>query len=231
MNQLQKNVLFLMERGGDNPNSLAAKAKAKQPNIFRILEGESSDPRTSTLQPLADYWGVSVADLKYNDLTDKQVELASYSQSVSKQARSDYVEIPQYTGVGGSMGSGVILRDQPGEIQELKVSAEWVSKNIKRHSGVNNLCIVTGFGTSMAPLYNPGDPLIIDRGIKTVEADAVYFFRVGEEGFIKILQRVPGEGIRVISKNKDYESWTIRADMDFEVFGLVLKAWSGTDVW
>jgi phage repressor protein C with HTH and peptisase S24 domain len=129
------------------------------------------------------------------------------------------------------MGSGVILRDQPGEIQELKVSAEWVSKNIKRHSGVNNLCIVTGFGTSMAPLYNPGDPLIIDRGIKTVEADAVYFFRVGEEGFIKILQRVPGEGIRVISKNKDYESWTIRADMDFEVFGLVLKAWSGTDVW
>lgn len=144
--------------------------------------------------------------------------------------KPDIIEIPQYRDIGGAMGGGVTLRDQPGEIRGWRVTQDWISKNIKSHSGAGNLCIVTGFGNSMQPLYNPGDPLIIDRGINTVDADATYFFRVGDEGFIKILQRIPGEGIRVISKNKDYETWTIKPDMDFEVFGQVLKAWCGTDV-
>ncbi|WP_426076498.1 LexA family transcriptional regulator [Janthinobacterium sp. PSPC3-1] len=148
----------------------------------------------------------------------------------NQEDNSDIIEIPQYRDIGGGMGNGVMLRDQPGAIQGWRVTPEWVAKNIKSHSGSGNLCIVTGFGNSMQPLYNPGDPLIIDRGINSVDSDATYFFRVGDEGFIKILQRIPGEGIRVISKNKDYETWTIKPGMDFEVFGQVLKAWCGTDV-
>lgn len=155
---------------------------------------------------------------------------ASESVDVSVHDKPDIIEIPQYRDIGGAMGGGVTLRDQPGAIQGWRVTPEWISKNIKSHTGAPNLCIVTGFGNSMQPLYNPGDPVIVDRGVKTVDADATYFFRVGNEGFIKILQRIPGEGIRVISKNKDYETWTIKPDMDFEVFGQVLKAWCGTDV-
>ena len=155
---------------------------------------------------------------------------AGLHQEVIPGKKLDVVEIPQYTEIGGGMGGGITLRDQPGSIQGWRVTPEWISKNVKNHSGTANLCIVTGFGNSMQPLYNPGDPLIIDRGVKSVEADATYFFRVGDEGFIKILQRIPGEGIRVISKNKDYETWTIKPDMDFEVFGQVLKAWCGTNV-
>lgn len=151
-------------------------------------------------------------------------------RSGTARSKPAVIEIPQYSDIGGGMGAGVTLRDQPGAIQGWRVTAEWISKNIKSHSGAGNLCIVTGFGNSMQPLYNPGDPLIVDRGVKSVDADATYFFRVGDEGFIKILQRIPGEGIRVISKNKDYETWTIKPGMDFEVFGQVLKAWCGTDV-
>lgn len=130
---------------------------------------------------------------------------------------------------GGSMGTGVVLRDQPGVIQSWKVTPEWLSKNIRHHTGSDNLYIVTGFGDSMKPKFNPGDPLIIDAGVKELTHDGIFFFRVGEEGFIKRLQRIPGEGIRVISDNKDYESWTIRPDMDFELFGKVLKAWCSED--
>jgi len=81
----------------------------------------------------------------------------------------------------------------------------------------------------MRPMFNSGDPLLLDSGVKSVEFDAVYFFRVGDEGFIKRLQRIPGDGIRAISENKSYESWTIREDMDFEIFGQVLKAWRSED--
>ena len=82
-------------------------------------------------------------------------------------------------------------------------------------------------GDSMPDTYSPGDPVIIDRGVTQCDHDGIYFFRVGNEWFIKILQRIPGAGILVISQNKNYRDWTLTSDMDFEVFGKVLKAWKG----
>lgn len=134
--------------------------------------------------------------------------------------------IEQYHDAAGAMGHSLILRDQPGQITSWKVTPEWLNKNVPTNTGAHNLCIVTGFGDSMRGMFNSGDPLLIDTGVRVLNFDAVYFFRVGEEGFIKRLQRIPGEGIRVISRNTEYESWTIRPDMDFEIFGRVLKVWN-----
>lgn len=140
----------------------------------------------------------------------------------------DAVNIVQYQ-AGGSMGRGLVLRDQPGVIQAWRVSHEWIHKNVKHATAVSNLCIVTGFGDSMRPLYNPVDPLLVDRGVTSVDFDAIYFFRVGNEGFIKRLQRIPGVGLVALSENKAYKDWTITESMDFEVFGRVLKLWRGED--
>lgn len=147
-----------------------------------------------------------------------------------RKETTDEVAIKQYA-VGGAMGKGLILQgDQPGIIRNMLVTREWAQKNLRSHTGMQNLCIVTGFGDSMKPLFNPGDPLIIDQGVKTCDVDAVYFFRVGNEGFIKRLQRVPGEGVWALSANKEYKDWLIKKDADFEVFGRVLKAWKGEDL-
>ncbi|MFC3340702.1 helix-turn-helix transcriptional regulator [Paracandidimonas soli] len=127
------------------------------------------------------------------------------------------------------MGTGTILRDQPGIIERLDVSKEWLEKNVRGFTSARNLCVVTGFGDSMRPMFNPGDPLIVDAGVKSVEFDAVYFFRVGDEGFIKRLQRVPGTGLLAISENQAYRDWIIQSDMDMEVFGRVLKVWRSED--
>ena len=161
--------------------------------------------------------------------TAESVHLAySIAGKAGTDDRPDEIEIRQFD-TGGAMGSGVLLRDQPGVIQSWRVSPEWLQKNVRHHSGAQNLCIVTGFGDSMRGMFEPGDPLLVDSGVRTVEFDAIYFFRVESEGFIKRLQRIPGEGIRAISENKAYESWTIRPGMDFEVFGRVLKAWKSED--
>lgn len=130
------------------------------------------------------------------------------------------------------MGQGLHLPDQPGVIQSWRVSAEWVEKNVRAYSAKQNLCIVTGFGDSMQPMFNPGDPLLVDVGIRVVDFDAVYFFRVGNEGFVKRLQRIPMESgliIRAKSENKEYDSWDITSVMDFEVLGRVLKVWCSRD--
>lgn len=138
--------------------------------------------------------------------------------------------IPQFVGKGGAMGNGLLLDGHAGKIINWRVNEEWANKNIPQNTGKQNLCIVTGFGDSMRGMFNSGDPIIVDTGINEVKHDGVYFFRVGDEGFIKRLQRIPGDGIRVISKNKDYESWTIKPEMDFEVLGRVLKVWKSEEL-
>lgn len=153
---------------------------------------------------------------------------------------SSIVHIPQYRISGlinkegasraySGTGSRLLLRDQPGVITDMRVTTEWLDKNTHGFSSAINLCIVTGFGDSMRPVFNPGDPLLIDTGVTTVMFDSVYFFRIESEGFIKRLQRIPGEGLRVLSSNRAYDSWTIKPDMDFEVLGRVIKAWVSED--
>lgn len=160
-------------------------------------------------------------------------QVAGYSIEIgsirNQKTTPDELVIPQFES-GGSMGRGLLLRDQPGIIRGWTVNQEWIQKNVPSNSGSGNLCIVTGFGPSMRPLFNPGDPLLVDRGVTCYQGDAIYFFRVGDEGFIKSLQSIPGQGFRVISANRDhFDPWTITEGMDFEVFGRVLKVWKGED--
>ncbi|CAG9259558.1 HTH cro/C1-type domain-containing protein [Burkholderia diffusa] len=69
-NFLARNLQWLLERNGLNPNSLAERLANKPPQatIFRILNGESLTPRDSTVQPLAEHFGVPVHELRYVDL-------------------------------------------------------------------------------------------------------------------------------------------------------------------
>lgn len=140
----------------------------------------------------------------------------------------DDLVIPQYD-TGGAMGNGGLrLDDQPGLIRSWHVNHEWVRLNVRSHTGLQNLCIVTGFGPSMRPMFNPGDPLLVDRGVTDVDSDAVYFFRLGKHGFIKSIQRIPkGNSMiyRAKSKNPDFDTFDIDETMDFQVLGKVLTVW------
>lgn len=147
---------------------------------------------------------------------------------LNNNLQNEYL-INQYNDVKGAMGTGLVLRGETGKITGWKVTPEWISKNVPANTGSKNLAIVTGFGDSMRGMFNSGDPLLVDTGIKSLDYDGVYFFRIGDEGFIKTLQRIPGDGIRVISENKKYETWTINSNMDFEVFGRVLKVWKSEE--
>jgi phage repressor protein C with HTH and peptisase S24 domain len=160
---------------------------------------------------------------------ERRLTLSGRRSDDANSLREGEIDIPQYNGIGGAMGHGVLLRDQPGEIHGWRVTLEWVNKNVKNHTGAANLRIVTGFGDSMRPLFNPGDPLLVDAGVRSVDFDSIYFFRIGDEGFIKRLQRVPGQGLLAISENKSYRDWVITPDMDFEVFARVIKVWCGSD--
>jgi len=217
------------EANGDFRSGLrtvASKIGYNEETLYQIYKGVEKDGKRR--MP-----GVRLANALtrvYGDRESDWQDSPTFKQHLSYKESDGGggVVIPQYK-TGGSMGAGLILRDQPGVIQGWRVSGDWVKQNVRHHSGVGNLCIVTGFGDSMRPMFNPGDPLLVDRGVNTVDYDAIYFFRVEEEGFIKRLQRVPGEGLVALSENKAYKDWTITPNMRFEVFGRVLKVWRGED--
>ncbi|MBT2177759.1 XRE family transcriptional regulator [Ralstonia thomasii] len=221
--RLSQSTIAQIERGRNRGSKyVVALADALLVPVRWLADGGDMPPRPSEVE------GLFVSQTEAEDLVDRGVEELL-------QARSDdaywkgTVAIPQFD-AGGSMGGGIDLPDQPGLIQNLRVTKEWLDFNVRSCTSPKNLCVVTGFGDSMRPLFNPGDPLLLDRGVITVEIDAVYFFRIGKEGFIKRLQRVPGNGLIAISENKAYREWTITPDMDFEVFGRVLKAWRSEDL-
>lgn len=146
-------------------------------------------------------------------------------------AQPDLVITEYDTGGGMDTTGRLLLDDQPGIIKSWRVTHEWLRLNVPTHTGIRNLCIVTGFGPSMRPMFNPGDPLLVDTGVKTVTHEGVYFFRVGDEGYIKMIQRVPdphGDGVmlNIISKNPDFPPYPMSPkNPHFEVLGKVLTVW------
>lgn len=196
-----------------NSASLAEAIGENQPTIYRILSGETKNPRLHIVKKIESFFNEEFLN----------------AEAMSTTTSTSDIVINQYHDIRGAMGNGLVLRGESGQITVWKVTPEWLHKNVPTNTGNKNLAIVTGFGDSMRGMFNSGDPLLVDAGVKNLEYDGVYFFRIGDEGFIKTLQRIPGEGIRVISENKKYETWTITKDMDFEVFGRVLKVWKSEE--
>lgn len=153
--------------------------------------------------------------------------------AAAPQASDTEVVIVQYDVSGGmdTRSKLVLEAEQPGIIKSWRVDREWLQLNVRSYTSLQNLCIVTGFGPSMKGMFNPGDPLLMDRGVTRVDHEGVYFFRVGDEGYIKILQRVPefnGPGfvLRVISKNEDFPPYDISPkNPHFHVIGKILTVW------
>jgi phage repressor protein C with HTH and peptisase S24 domain len=217
----------LMRSKGDDAYTLQDKSGVPQPTTQRFLSGKHKSANAETVKRWASAYGVSESQLR-GDLPIE--ELGSGTLQIAQalpEYKSHVTTITKFDDVGGAMGKGILLQDQPGQITNFTVTDEWVNKNVPMHTGKQNLKVVTGFGDSMKGMFNPGDPLLVDIGVTACNHDGVYFFRVGDEGFIKRLQRIPGQGIKVLSKNTDYEPWLITPEMDFQVLAKVLKAWQG----
>lgn len=216
-----------MEDAGVSTTELARYLGISYQAVRKVKEGLSSHFSTDNNIAAARKLGVS-SEWLATGRGPKRATQESSAVTLPGTAGADGSEVTilQY-GTGGAMGNGLVLKDQPGVIRGWSVSREWVEKNVPYYTSLENLAVVTGFGDSMLGMFNPGDPLLVDRGINKADVDGVYFFRVGDEGFIKRLQRIPGEGILVISENQKYRDWTIKPGMDFEVMAKVLKAWNG----
>lgn len=236
MTTLQQRFALLSEARPDvSQAQLARDTGARPPSVHAWFSGDTRSMRAETAAKAAAVYGCNpmwlatgVGQMWANDPPRAPSAPAPHEAPSEEPGGPPDLVITQYD-TGGAMGHGFALEESPpGLIKSWRVNQEWLRLNVPAHTGVRNLCIVTGFGPSMKPRYNPGDPLLCDRGVTSVDSDGVYFFRVDGHGFIKQLQRIPtphGLVLRAKSFNPDYDPFEILPGMDFQVFGKILTVW------
>ena len=68
----------LMTARGVSGYALSESTKIPQPTIHRILTGESSDPKTATLEPIAKFFNLTVSQLREGAIPHASTKVAGY---------------------------------------------------------------------------------------------------------------------------------------------------------
>ncbi|MGN8062774.1 XRE family transcriptional regulator [Ralstonia sp. 22111] len=206
------NLTWLMERKNLNANSLAVElarlgTPVPQPTIFRIQSGESRDPRTSSLQPLADFFGVTVAALREHDFTKEGLpqsmlvfqRVPKMRNLVSADDTDEPTgEIPYWDAKGSCGGGRMNWEDHPSG--NLIKEASFFKKY---HLKPSNAVAIYADGDSMADFIVDGDIVIFDRSKTEPRSGRIFLIEHPEGLRIKQLRRsIDGSWI-LESRNAD----------------------------
>lgn len=146
------------------------------------------------------------------------------------EEKSSFITLPRFDlSVAAGPGRYLEAQQRAGSVQ---ICRDIVTRILRNTSAVvASLALVTVAGDSMEPTIRDGDIVVIDRSIRAIERDGVYIFTLGNETFIKRLQRMP-DSILVNSDNPLYTAWKIHPDQGHElhVHGRVIWGWIGREI-
>ena len=228
------------------PAKMSAVADALGVKIEWLQHGAGEEPSFSKLAELekgsAEDSSLSAADIVRNmlarqgkGLTDdaRRRLLAAAEADVGGALEIDYyrpgavgdeVWIAHYD-VRAAMGGGQIPHDYPEMFQDVRVSPQHLREmgvEFKEHF---HLKMVTGWGQSMAPTIKHRDPLLVDVSIREFVGDGIYMFSWEGHLYIKRLQWIGDDQIKMISDNDRHQPQTIRADETY-IQARVLLVWN-----
>lgn len=199
-------------------------------NLSRV-EREGQGYSQEFLKAVALALGVGIDELFRHDDADVVLEDSQGAFAIAQaktRARDDVLEIPRFENPI-SMGPGAERQEVDLLVGKMEINRKWVQQNLAGISSPKNLAVMVGFGDSMRPTIDDGDPMLVDRGVNDVRTDAIYVFTLSNELFIKTLQRLPGGAIKVISDNAKYPAYVVDAESkrEMEVLARVVWAWNG----
>ena len=126
---------------------------------------------------------------------------------VAQEPRSGYAYIPLLD-VRAAAGNGALV-DGENEIDVLAFKKDWIRREL--HVSSDNLRLIYVEGDSMEPDLRAGDIVLLDHTDTSARREGIYVLRMDGALLVKMLQRLPGGIVKVISRNTAYESFTIMA--------------------
>lgn len=208
VNKVANNLRALMTARAISENRLATETGVPQPTIHRVTAGKAKDPRDGTLRPLADYFGVTVEQLRTSDnigssptqtgVADGGATYGS-EQVAHSETRCEYVRVQQLDAEAG-MGGELVNDDNPEVVRAMDFTPSYIRGLVGFLPPPGRLVLITGRGDSMIPVIQPGDVVMVDTGTTSFDGDGIYLINTGGGHQIKALQH-RGDAIYVVSAN------------------------------
>ncbi|MFQ1004548.1 XRE family transcriptional regulator [Gilliamella sp. CG22] len=212
-----------LKQSGMSQHQLAEKVKISQPAIQKLLSGKSNTSRK--IVEIANalnvdlLWltkGIGKAKLTKNSANATM--LGAIDEWDSKTPLDeDEVEVPFYKDVRLSAGNGFA-----DDIEDYNGYKLRLSRSTMRKYGIDKDCAVclTVYGDSMEPVFRDGSTVGINQADTNIRDGKIY--AINHDGLlrIKILERLPGNQVKIRSYNSDYDDETISLD-DITILGRV----------
>lgn len=205
MSTLIKNLDHLIHKHRTNATQLQEDIKVPQTTTSRILNGTTSNPSDRTLKKYADYFNVTVADLRYSDLTneDNKELLTSIVNSDAvriKEARRDLIPIPIYSTVF-CCGDG----NKDFGFEEIKGYRDFEEDFfIKAGIKPEDFKLVCAGNDSMSPYINDKDEVGVILSDKELKDGQVYALLLDGDRMFKQVFLEGGGKLRLHSFNDRY---------------------------
>ena len=149
--------------------------------------------------------------------------------SVTRQGRDDgqvrFHVIPKRL-KPASAGSGIAALAEPDAVDpigEIAFAVEWLRSNLGDARGL--LTSVRVQGDSMFPTLADGETIIIDEGVKHIDADGIYVMDVNGRRVIKRVQHFVDGSLELISDNAAYRKETLSGALARNVRVLGRMVW------
>ena len=199
----------LSELARERGNSLAALSRMLGRNASYlqqyITKGSPRKLEEIDRRRLAQFFGVTESEL-------------GAPEEKSSIGRGEWVDVPRLA-LEASAGPGATAAE------EIPFDAFRFSRRWLREQGLDPamLSSIRVMGDSMDPLLRDGDEILVDRTPRAFR-EGVHVVRLGEALHVKLLQAVPPDRMRLISKNAAYEPVEVAME-DVDVVGRVV--WKG----
>ena len=216
MTTLAERLTSLMDEKGISQAELARLIGIKQPSVFKILTGETRNPKN--ILEMAAVLGVNAHWLK----TGEGEPDSDFVRVVHlpDQAAENTVRV-EILDIEASAGNGTFLTRAEQGLLAQEFDLDFFRRQFGR-TDAKNLKIIAVKGDSMAPTLESGDLLYVDVAENYFSADGLYVFTFDAHTFIKRLQK-RGREMWAMSDNKEkYEPWQIHTDDPIYIHGRVV---------
>ena len=199
-----------MSEKGLSQAELARMTGLKQPSVFKIVSGQTLNPKN--IVEIATALGVDVNWLKTGEgepIAQGSIisSLVSTDSDEHHRFRVDYLDVQAAAG-----HSGIENADYPEVIQSIYFSKEGLLEIVGKstNDGISLINVPTD---SMVPTINKGDIVFVDTKINYYTGEGVYFFLLNGGAYIKRLMKLPTGVYRAISDNSVYPDFDISDEL------------------
>lgn len=213
MSTLIKNLDHLIHSKRTNATQLQDDIGVPQTTTSRILNGTTINPSDRTLKKYADHFGVSVADLRYNDLTNEEnksllTPIVNSDNVRVKERRRELIPIPIYN-VVFCCGDG----NKDFGFEEIKGYRDFEEEFfVKAGVRPEDFKLVCAVNDSMAPYINDKDEVGVILSDKELKDGQVYALLLDGDRMFKQVFLEGGGNLRLHSFNDKYPDKIITAD-------------------